>query len=72
MPAAVKCKLLLYADDYALLVFGIGVSEIEHTLSNESESVREWLIDDKLSMHFGKTESILFGRQGCKEQISFL
>ena len=31
------------------------------TLSNESESVREWLIDNKLSIHLNKTQSILFG-----------
>ena len=33
MKAAVKCKLLLYADDSALLVSGKDVSEVERTLS---------------------------------------
>ena len=28
-----------------------------------SESCRQWLIDNKLSLHLGKTESILFGSQ---------
>ena len=33
MKAAVKCKLLLYADDSALLVIGKDVSEVERTLN---------------------------------------
>ena len=31
-------------------------------LSDELEAVNGWLIDNKLSLHLGKTESILFGR----------
>ena len=30
-------------------------------LSNELKSCRQWLIDNKLSLHLGKTEAILFG-----------
>ena len=33
---------------------------IQHRLSRELESIREWLVDNKLSLHLGKTESILF------------
>lgn len=61
MSAAVNCKLLLYADDSALMVSGKEVDDIEQTLSRELESVRDWLLDNKLSLHLGKTESILFG-----------
>ena len=61
MQAAVKCKLLLYADDSALLVSGKDVNEIQKVLSDELNSVCEWLVDNKLSIHLGKTESILFG-----------
>ena len=59
--SAVKCKLLLYADDSALIVAGNNTEEIQHSLSRELESIREWLIDNKLSLHLGKTEAILFG-----------
>jgi len=59
--AAVRCKVLLYADDSALLVPGCNVKDIEHTLGIELESVNQWLVDNKLSMHLGKTESMLFG-----------
>ena len=39
MKAAVKCKLLLYTDDSALLASSSDVSEIEDVLSRELESV---------------------------------
>ena len=61
MPAAVKCKLLLYADDSVLLASGKDIVEIEATLSSELKSVNDWLIDNKLSLHLGKTQSIVFG-----------
>ena len=37
------------------------LSNIESVLQNELEIVSEWLVDNKLSLHLGKTESILFG-----------
>ena len=55
------CNLLLYADDSALLASSSNVSEIEDVLSRELESVSEWLVENRLSLHLGKTESILFG-----------
>ena len=60
MSAAVKCKLLLYADDSILLASGKDLVEIEATLNSELESVNDWLID-KLSLHLDKTQSIVFG-----------
>ena len=61
MASAVRCKLLLYADDSALIASGKNVADIESTLSSELEYVSNWLIDNKLSLHLGKTQSILFG-----------
>ena len=66
MERAVDCKLLLYADDSALLVSGKSVTDIENQLSTELTKVKDWLVDNKLSLHLGKTESILFG---SKKQI---
>ena len=60
MASAVRCKLLLYADDSALIASGKNVADIE-SLSSELEYVSNWLIDNKLSLHLGKTQSILFG-----------
>ena len=61
MKAAVNCKRLLYADDSALLASSSDVSEVEDVLSRELESVSEWLVENRLSLHLGKTEPILFG-----------
>lgn len=61
MERAVSCKLLLYADDSALLISGKSVQDIELKLSMELTNVNDWLVDNKLSLHLGKTESILFG-----------
>ena len=61
MEMAVNCKLLLYADDSALLIPGKDLVELENVLSEELRSVSEWLVDNRLSLHLGKTESILFG-----------
>lgn len=61
MSAVVKHRLNLYADDSGILVSGKCKSEIENVLSTELEAVSEWLICNKLSLHLGKTESILFG-----------
>jgi len=51
----------LYADHSALLVSGKDVNRIEAILSNELQNISNWLVDNKLSLHLGKTESILFG-----------
>jgi hypothetical protein len=61
MKSAVDCKLMLYADDSALIVSSRDVDTIELTLSNELIKLSNWLVDNKLSLHLGKTESILFG-----------
>ena len=58
---AVRCKLLLYADVSALLVSGKNTQLIKKSISPELQAAREWLINNKLSLHLGKTESILFG-----------
>ena len=63
MSAVVENKLLLYADDSAILVSGKSKMEIENLLSNDLNIVSQWLICNKLSLHLGKTESILFGSQ---------
>jgi hypothetical protein len=69
MQAVVKNKLLLYADDSAILVAGKNRSSIEKELRDELHSVFQWLIDNKLSLHLGKTETILFGSKHRLKQV---
>ena len=61
MEASVSCKLILYADDSALLVSGKHIKTIENVLGDNFLSLSNWLIDNKLSLHLGKAESTLFG-----------
>ena len=73
MPISVRCKILLYADDSALIISGFDPRKIAEELSKELESCRQWLIDNKLSLHLGKTEAILFGsKMELKSLNSFI
>ena len=54
MEIAVQCKLLLYADDSALLIPGRNLKDIEKQLSRELSCISEWLVDNKLSLHLGR------------------
>ena len=57
----VKNKLLLYADDSGILVSGKNKQDIEQLLTEDLNCLSQWLIDNKLLLHLGKTESIVFG-----------
>jgi len=47
-------------------------SEVERLLSSELLNLSVWLTDNKLSLHLGKTESILFGsRDKLKKVMGF-
>ena len=53
MSGAVSNKLLLYADDSAILVAGKCLSNIETVSENELEIVSVRLVDNKLSLQNG-------------------
>lgn len=55
------CKLMLYADDSAIIFSHRDPDIIAHRLGKELESCSQWLVDNKLSLHLGKTECIMFG-----------
>ena len=63
MSQAVNCDLYLYADDSCLVYTGRDVSSIEDTLNKNFNSLCDWFVENRLSIHFGedKTKSILFG-----------
>ena len=62
MPQAIKCELLLYADDSVLIFSHKDISAINEQLNIDFNSLCDWFVDNKLSIHFGedKTKSILF------------
>ena len=54
------CKLILYADDSAIMFAHKNHEVISQKLSNVMESCSNWLVDHKLSLHLVKTECVLF------------
>ena len=58
------CNLYLYADDSALAVSGKNIIEIEKCLNTNINNISVWLQENRLSLHLGKTECILFGSKG--------
>ncbi len=73
MSISVSCKLLLYADDSILLVSGKDPVAISEQLSTELQSCNRWLIENNLSLHPGKCETILFAsKRKCKKVKSFV
>ena len=61
MAISLDCHLSLYADDSALFFAGSNPQAIAERLSNELASCHKWLVDNRLSLHIGKTECLLFG-----------
>ena len=63
MARAVNCDLLLYADDSCLIFRDKDIEQIETILNKNFNSLCDWFVEKKLSIHFGedKTKSIAFG-----------
>ncbi len=70
--AVCDCNLFLYADDSALFISDKDVGRIQVNLSKELCKVRDWLSENKLMLHLGKTESILFGSKQNLNKVSKL
>ena len=49
------CKLLLYADDSTILFSHSDPNQNAYKLGKVLESCSDWLVDNKLSLHLGKT-----------------
>ncbi len=65
MELAEKCNLLLDADDSVLLTSQKNPKVISETLLNNLETYNDWVIDNRLSLHLGKTEAMICGTK-CK------
>ena len=62
--AVESCELLLYADDACLVYTDKNITNVETNLNTDFNSLCDWFIDNKLSIHLGedKTKSIMFGK----------
>ena len=70
LSASIDCNLSLYADDSALIFAHKDPKHIVEHLSAQLTKCKGWLTDNKLSLHVGKTESILFGSNRKLKGIS--
>ena len=63
MKQAVNCDIFLYADDSCLAYQHNEISKIGPNLSKNFLNILDWLVENKLSIHFGqyKTKYMLFG-----------
>ena len=67
-----ECKLILYADDSAILFSHKDPHVISQKLENTLDMCSQWLVDNKLSLHLGKTECVLFGpKRKLKDHSDF-
>ena len=69
MPNSVNESLVQHADDSALLVSIKIIEYITNTLNQNLNECYKWLIGNKLPMHPGKTELILFGSKSKLRKI---
>ena len=64
---------LLFADDSNLLCSGPNISQLIGKINKELENVCQWLCANKLSLHIGKTNYMIFAPKGkstlCDSQI---
>ena len=70
MKLSINCILSLYADDSALLFSHKDPLTISNRLSTELSNCKRWLVDNRLSLHMGKTECLLFGSQRKLKRVS--
>ena len=71
MNISLTCRLSLYADDSALLFSHRDANVIADRLSRELSSCKKWLVDNRLSLHVGKMESLLFGSKRRLKGVDF-
>ena len=74
MSQAVKCDLLLNADDTCLVCQHKDINKIENQLNEDFSNISDWFVHNELSIHFGedKTKSILFASKFKRKNIKKL
>ena len=69
MATSLGCHLSLYADDSTLIASGDNARDLGVYLSGQLASCRRWMVDNRLSLHLGKTECILIGSRHRLRQV---
>lgn len=66
------CKFILYADNSDISYAHRDPDIIPQKLGSVLEKCISWLVDNRLSVHLGKTASILFGPQENLKMLQIL
>ena len=61
----------MYTDNTVMCFIASNAQEISSTLTSELTKVNEWLVDNSLFIHQGKTECVLFGTGSRLAAASF-
>ena len=61
MSVSLGCHLSLYADNSTLVASGRNAAELGGYLSDQLGRCKDWMVDNRLSLHLGKTECVLIG-----------
>ena len=70
LPEVSKFDIKLFADDTVLLMRDKNLQKLNETVSKEIEKINTWLLTNKLTIHFSKTDYLLFSPK-ANEQINF-
>jgi len=66
--SCVSCNLIMYADDTILLFSDPDIEKVASELSKEIGNCLHWLTNNRLSMHMGKTETLVFSSKRKKNR----
>ena len=69
LSTSVSCKMIMYADDTMLIIADKNVSRISEQLSKEVANCHQWITNNRLSMHMGKMETIVFSSRKKKHLV---
>ncbi len=73
LPQSVKhCNIRLYADDTCISFKHKNIANINEKLNEDFNSLCDWFLDNKLSIHFGedKTKTILFSPKNLSKNAA--
>ena len=73
LPSVTKtCKLILYADDTAIIYSDKQKEQIEKHLNDDMAIVKTWLDENKLTLYVRKTKSMLIGNKKLLNEAEHL
>ena len=70
LPEVFGFDMKLFADDTVLLMRDKNLQKINETVNKEIEKINTWLLTNKLTINFSKTDYLLFSPK-ANEQINF-